>query len=489
MSQTIFYTTNGRLDAESVRPIDEMLARLAAAEDPRLLLFVHGGLVPERVGVGTAVSLASELAPLANAGWETGFPIWRSGIGETIEINQDALSREPRFVRIVLRLAAWVDRKMGGGFIDKALVGAGDAEGALAALEAKPQPDPGELEALLSADDLERARNVEGLSDQHLEDTDLADEVMADGELVAMLDADLPMMDREVRARATAARQVPMPQSSSKLNGMNPAAWVIALLVVRVGYRVLNRCLHDRDHGVGPTIVEEVMGALYLDQAGAAAWSFMKDDARQHFDATGAGTHLLEGLSKIARGGKHVRLLTVGHSAGSLFAAHLAREAVRAPANMRFDFLLLAPAIRLDEAAAQFGQGRLDGFRIFTMHDSLESANHLDGNAFGKLYHRSLLYLISGVLERGPRRRYADAPLLGLERHLKPAYRATRDERTALAAANIVLGAAPDRVIYARSAPPAAPGRTSASEVHGGFWHDPKTLDSIRWVAEHGFSG
>lgn len=487
MSQTIFFTRDGRLDAESVQPVDDMLARLSAAQNPRLLLFVHGGLVPESSGVDTANELQSALAPLAQAGWETGFPVWRSSIGETIGINQDALSREPRFVRIILRIAAWVDRKMGGGFLDKALVDSGNAQEALAALGARPQPDSGALEALLSPADHKRAFNVEGLSDQHLADTDLAAEVMADSDLVAMLDADLPMMDRDVRARATAARQVPMPPTADRLVALSPAAWVIALFVARAGYRVLNRCLHKRDHGIGPTIVEEVIGALYLDQAGATAWGFMKEDARQHFDPLGAGAYILDGLSQIARGGKLVRLLTIGHSAGSLFAAQLARAAMRAPENMQFDFMLLAPAIRLDEAAAQFGNGRADGFRLFTMNDDLERANHLDDNFFGTIYHRSLLYLISGVLERGQLKRYPDAPLLGLQRHLKPVYGPTNAERSALTAMDIVFAAAPDRVVYSPSAS-AAQGRTTTSEVHGGFWRDPKTLESIRWIAMNGYS-
>jgi hypothetical protein len=290
-----------------------------------------------------------------------------------------------------------------------------------------------------------------------------------------------------VRVRAEAARALTVPSASSKLAAGSPAAWVVALAAVRAGYRVLKRCLSDRDHGLGPTIVEEVIGALYLDQAGAAAWGLMKRDARQHFDPGGAGARLLDGLSEIARSGKRVRLLTIGHSAGSLFSGQLAREAGRAPENLTVDHLLLAPAIRIDEAVERFGTGRVSGLRIFTMHDALESANHLDGTIFGRLYHRSLLYLISGVLERGERARYPDAPLLGLERHLAPAYRPSADESTVLVKLGAFLSAAPDRVIYSRSRGDARPGCTTGSTVHGGYWNDPATLDSIRWIARHGF--
>jgi hypothetical protein len=487
MTQVIFYTKNGRLDPESEQPIEDMLARLSAAENPRLLLFVHGGLVSENDGVKTAIKLASAFAPLASAGWETGFPIWRSSIGETIWNNHDELAREPRFQRILFRLIEWLDRRLGKGVIDKAFVDTGSVERALGALEAASQPSASAIEAMLTATgDLERTLNVEGLSDQHLEDTELARSVLADSNLVALLETDLPMMDPAVQARAQAARLVAAPQSA-KSAAVSPSAWVVAIAVARVGFRVLKRSLQDRDHGLGPTVVEELIGALYLDKAGASIWAAMKNDARQHFAPGGAGSRLLEGVSNIARSGKTVRVMTIGHSAGSLFASQLAREAARAPANLVCDFVLLAPAIRIDEAAEQFGSGRVNGFRIFTMDDQRERANRLDGNPFGKIYHRSLLYLISGVLERKAQSRYADAPLLGLQRHLAPEYRPTGDERAALNAARSFLSAAPDRIVYAHTAGSAAPGRTSMSSLHGGYWGDPQTLDSVRWIAQRGY--
>lgn len=150
MSQTIFCTTDERLEAEFQESVDHMLARLAAADDLGLPLFIHGGPVFAQVGASTAAALASVPAVLVDRGWGTGFPVWHCRVGETIEINQAALSRELRFVRMILRLIAWADRKMGGGVVDKAFVDAGDASGALAALAAKSQPGAGALEAMLS---------------------------------------------------------------------------------------------------------------------------------------------------------------------------------------------------------------------------------------------------------------------------------------------------------------------------------------------------
>src|SRR5207244_1316326 len=117
------------------------------------------------------------------------------------------------------------------------------------------------------------------------------------------------------------------------------------------GLRVLKRLLRKRDHGLGCTIVEEVIRALYLDQAGATAWSFMKQDMVDHFNRDHAGARLIAMLSEIARTGRQCRIVTVGHSAGSMFAAELAVQAAHLPQEITLDTILLAPAITADAAA------------------------------------------------------------------------------------------------------------------------------------------
>ena len=48
-SQNLIFTRNGRLEAESEATFEGMFDRLAAAEQPRLLLFMHGGLGPVEI--------------------------------------------------------------------------------------------------------------------------------------------------------------------------------------------------------------------------------------------------------------------------------------------------------------------------------------------------------------------------------------------------------------------------------------------------------
>ena len=491
MSYTPFFTTDGKLDDASKADVEAMLQRLSRADNPKLMLFVHGGLVNTMAGWMSASEFAGRMAPLQREGWEIGSPIWRSGLGETIRINQDELAQESLFVRIVVRLIEWLDRKLGLGVVDRAFIDNGDVNAAITALNAAPQPEAEAVEVRLgsSEGELERAQNVEALSDQHLENTDLAQMLLDDSEFVAAVIPGLSMIDADVRERVDAARVFGMARSRHPVGVSAPAAYAVSLSVVRAGYRVLKRLVQDRDHGLGPTIVEEVIGALYLDQVGSAAWKLMKDDARQHFDAGGAGRLVFRTLAEIARTGKPVRLITVGHSAGSVFAAAQADYAAEAPANLTMDNIFLAPAVRIDEASEKLGSGRADGLRIFTMDDAHERANHLDGTIFGKIYQRSLLYLISGVLERGTRSRYTDAPLVGLQRHLIPKYRPTREERRELDAFKGWLGAKNDGLIYSPSPTENGPGRRAFASVHGGFWRDDAVVESILWIARNGFNG
>lgn len=489
-SQNLIFTRNGRLEAESEATFEGMFDRLAAAEQPRLLLFMHGGLVNEEVGIDTARKLMVEFAPLVQEGWETVFPVWRSGLGETIRNNQDELATEPGFVRSILRLAEWIDSQLGGGAIDKAFIAFESIDTARLELEKWDDIDPATVEERLArkAGELGRTRNVEGLTDLHLGETELASALLADPAFVAQFTGDLPMVDPEMRERVLAARAVPLNDAATMLQSAEPGALVVALGIVRAGYRVLNRLLARRGHGVWPTVVEEVISAIYLDQVGAAAWDQMKRDARQHFDGGGAGARLLDGLARIAGTGKQVRVITIGHSAGSVFTARLAREAVDAPHSLVIDQILLAPAVRIDEAVGPLLSGRVDGLRIFTMSDAYEQANHLDDSPFGQLYHRSLLCLISGVLERDESARYPDAPLLGMARHLDPAYRPTRKERASLDKLAAVFASHPHPVVFSPTPQSSPPGSQTASRRHGCYWGDSQTLDSVRWIARNGMT-
>lgn len=486
MTPTLFVTENGRFRPGEQAGVDAMLARLAAVENPRLLLFVHGGLVNQTDGINGANHFAWLIHELSGEGWEIAAPIWRSGVGEAVESNWEELKKEPRFVRIALRIAAWLDRRFGNKLFAEAMIATPPPGGGLEMLQQVELPEAEQVHAELAAQPemLDQVLMVEDLTDQHLADAELAQDILADEELVGWLEADLPHVDQRIVRRVEATRRVPL-TGSDKRALATPAAWIIAIAVARIGWRVLKRKINRRDHGLGPTIVEELLRALYLAKAGAELWGSMKGDARQHFDAGGAGTYLIERLGEMARGGKDVRVLAIGHSAGALFCGRLARATRLAPPNLSVGHILLAPAIRIDEAAENYAAGRFEGLRIFTMNDPREIANALDGKTFGKAYSRSLLYLISGALEdKGD---YPDAPLLGMQRHLAPPYKGTRRENAARERLEAVLAGLPDPVIFAPSPDNAAPGHRTNSFMHGGFWEDSLTYESIKEIARLGF--
>ncbi|HTN14650.1 MAG TPA: hypothetical protein VL094_07580 [Sphingomonadaceae bacterium] len=497
---TQIFSRNGVLDAQSEDDFEAMLARLAAADDPRLLLFVHGGLVAEDAGRLSAWIMQNAMHPLVKEGWETAFLIWRSGLGETIDINWPELRQNSLFIRIMLRVIRWLERRVSSKDALLAVTDAvdwsrpltaQDLEAVMAALDSMREASADEVLAELELrGELAWAENADGLNSLQLSEDPLFLELVEDPQFLAEAGKleNQELLDPEVREAIAAARAVPLPVGAKRLEAIDGAGFAVALAAARAGWRVLKRYIRGRDHGLGPTVVEEICGSLYLDKVGAVIWGAMKDDARQHFLQGGAAARLMQGLDAIASGGKPVRVLLIGHSAGSVFTANWAAQATALAPQISTGHIMLAPAIRMDEAADLYGKAsaQFEGMRIFTMHDTLESANHLDGNVFGKIYHRSLPYLISGVLERNGRRHYPDAPLLGLERHHLPRGKLTREERRVLDSMRDTLAAGPDRIVYSVSNGP--DGRTTASEGHGGYYSDPETVQSILHIARHGFT-
>jgi pimeloyl-ACP methyl ester carboxylesterase len=497
MSPCLLLTAKGEFAEGGGKAFEALAARLKAQEQPKLLLFVHGGLVPRAAAEENAERLDDEVfgwGRLKAEGWETAYLIWQSGLAETIRLHRDDLARDDLFTRIILEVAAWIGGRAGLG---AEIAASEDPEAVIRVLEATPPPSPAVLGAQLDArGERVKAELPDSLTDAALLDTDLADQLAGEPRfrvLTATLDdplAEMPEtrhLDEEVRLEMRAARE--LAQTGRARGGalLSGVELVLILRIVAAGFRVLNRLLRKRDHGLGCTIVEEVIRALYLDQVGATAWSFMKQDMINHFNGGHAGARLIETLAEIAQAGRRCRVLTVGHSAGSVFAAEMAMQFAHLPRDITHEIVLLAPAIRMDVAAQRLVDrpAKIDGLRLFTMADELESADDLDNTAFGRIYQRSLLYLISGVLERRGRKSYADAPLLGLNRHLKPLVPLDRTEAGVQAKIARLLQSR-NRLIYSESLNP--DGCRTKARTHGTFDNDPDTIFSIMHIARQGWA-
>jgi hypothetical protein len=201
---------------------------------------------------------------------------------------------------------------------------------------------------------------------------------------------------------------------------------VLAKKALGVLRAVLLRFRNQTDSGIYPTVVEEVLRAFYLGNVGGALWRAMKQetlDSVASGKADRGGGLMLDRLAAVYARGSQLRTTLIGHSAGAVFIDNLLRSVASSrddgsrpwPTPLQFQVLYLAPACTTQHFATTLdAAGDLIGrFRMFTMSDEDERADRL----VGAIYPRSLLYLISGLLERD-RGESAVAPVLGLSRYL-----------------------------------------------------------------------
>ena len=135
--------------------------------------------------------------------------------------------------------------------------------------------------------------------------------------------------------------------------------------------------------------------------------------------------------------------------------------------------VLLAPAATFeffDQHLATFKK-RVSNIRVFNLNDDLES----DYWEVPLLYNRSLLYLVSGLLEE----QEIDMPIVGMQRffsgtdpYITPAIKRVTDYLDGM-------------VIW--SVANYGPGRQSAAEQHGGFNNDSSTQSSLCHILSEGF--
>jgi hypothetical protein len=496
---------DGRLGDTSRADLDAMLAVLAG--QPKIVLHFHGGLVKKSAGMKTAERLTPAYQA---AGAHPVFFVWESGLLETVRHNLGEINKEKIFQKLVKKLL-------------KHAVGKLTADAGAKATRHLPYPTDIEL-----ASEMQKAQNdEEPFAD--LEPEPGADEV-DDWERKALeseLAADAEFQS-EVRAIAAAA----LPDAEVQENGakgvttltrkstkslMSPdvieeleeeteagAKGLIttAKMIYRAGrilVRVVKRHLKSRDHGLYITIVEETLREFYAANVGAEIWQMMKKETADTFDdgpGDRGGRLFVDGLGAILQGGHRPEITLVGHSTGAVFILNLLRDVkLRAadpthpwPADFTFEnVLFLAPACDFDTFQTALDQYShlFRNFRMFTMRDDLEKGKPL----VPIVYPRSLLYFISGVVEKQPDGESAfDRPILGMERYftMTGTYK-----QQSIAAARKFIADDDKRVVWSLS--DREPGLRSNSDTHGGFDDfdpaDPAgftTMASVQYVIANG---
>jgi hypothetical protein len=451
----------------SPEDVEALLQHVLKTGVKRLSLYFHGGLVGETAAMASAAVIAPAYA---TAGVHPLMIIWQTGLGETIQRNLTDLATTELFVKLLkvgLKRAAKllgidVDSKGAATEMDDATIDAELAKDEPFADFGTTQPD-------------RTARG--GLSNDLPEDIQL-EQIQAEVEEDLAVDPDLERLlgdpqqttclDPDIRAAVSAG-------ASAKGGFLLALAPYLAKAVFNVGRRYWKKRHHDFE----PTVIEEILRVAFLANLGTTIWNDMKHSAgdmwksndglfgeRQH-----AGRYLLDRLPALAQNGVEFDL--IGHSAGSIAICKLLEAAASGGIALPVrNIVFLAPACTGDlfwnEIASR--PERFQRFRMFTMQDRYEKQDRL----LSRFYPRSLLFLVSGILESEP-----DCPLAGLERHLSG--NEPYSSNVLQGVHRFLYAPGADRLIL--SVTSGAPEGLRCSAIHhGGFGEDARVLESIQYL-------
>jgi hypothetical protein len=420
---------DGVLDDTSPEDVAEIAKKIAQA--PRSVIHLHGGLVSKDHGLATAARLGEFYS---QHGIVSVFFVWQSGLLETIRNNTREIFDEKIFKALLKMLLKWAGAKVAASVGGRAVTEVSPLneltiEQALyEARQGQKQPltqfDSGQCAPLTS----EEQQAFEKALRQNKEFRIAFDSLMlglgaeppTDRARIAGTEASPSHISKSIKEELAASVRT----DAAARGFFDPVALVIRASIVLS--RIVRRFLLKRDHGLYTTVVEELLRELYLDAIGSWIWGRMKKDTRDTFDefppnAPRGGRLFVAELGKqLATTPTFPKLSVIGHSAGTIFACHLLehidqqRSIGTMPKDFRFDHIaFLAAACQctlFDKILRLHGQRSLfNSFRLYSLCDALE-AGYWEAPP---LYPRSLLYMISGLLEQPD----FDMPLVGMQRY------------------------------------------------------------------------
>ncbi len=458
-----------------------------------IVLHFHGGLVNKDSGTEIAGRLSESYEQQAGA--YPIFTVWEAGLFETLRNNLKEIAHEHLFRLIRERLIKIVKRKLlqNAGQRSGQQLPTVDIDKEMAALaEAATDPTllvrtapeiPDELSELTAFEQLQ-------LSEELLHDYDLVTEIekVSNG-LLSPDNIQTQKTSRSGTVRSSTASLMDpdaidqyIEKPDPKTRGFISTAKFVAA-VVKIAGVVIKRMITDRDHGFHATIVEEILRALYIANAGQIVWSTMKKDTFDHFGPDAnlyAGTAVLHELAEqLKTRDTPPKITLIGHSTGAVFiSAFLEAADASLPPDVLFDVIYLAPAATMELTAKTLAnQGhRIRNFRMFAMTDENEKADVLvDQVKF--FYPHSLLYFVSGVVEDE-----TDMPLTGMQRFYRPDDFPDTKFPDITPVRGFIQG---DRVIW--SVDDRGPGKKSSAVDHGEFDNNSDTIASICHILKNGY--
>ncbi len=210
--------------------------------------------------------------------------------------------------------------------------------------------------------------------------------------------------------------------------------------------------------------LDDALEPLARVVGGKAQWDEMKENATLAGGPGGGLLHVAKGLAALVKAHPALKIHMVGHSAGSILLGGLL---ARLKTGVAIDTCTLwAPACTMDVYRKQYlpaiRSRRVRSFGLFTLTDKAEQ-----DDTCARIYHKSLLYLVSHAFEarlRRPSLRKSEddgsEPLLGMAKFVE---RLPKSERPS------------DWVL----APNARSGRdASTATAHGDFDDDQATLQA-----------
>lgn len=512
----VIHSRGGKIGAgtdTSIKDIEALVTALGSDPRAHLTIHFHGGLVSKAAGTEIAARLSSRYGDHAMPV----FYVWESSFFETLRNNLRELADEPVFKQLVRKVLEYTLERLGGSAGARSIIpGGGEEMKVREAVEdhwARGELSTVPYRNFVPGMDGLSARSAATMVDSN----ELQADLESDAEFARALGT-LPDLNLKTRSalggagtaeHRSAFSEALADRFGESLGTRGIVSWVkVAWMVKNILVNVLKRYGSKRDHGLYATVVEEILREVKLGGSGinewgkALQWNRMKQDTLDAFgDAVNecAGTALLSQLaSMLEADSKQKRLTLIGHSTGAIYIANWLAAADRMlPSRIRFDVVLLAPAITyqaFDSMLTKY-KDRIGHFRMFAMRDSLERDDQLwgddteleDGRDWRSIvYPSSLLYLVSGILEsriqdHGGMEDEADMPLLGLERHYALTEIYSGQGFGDVERVRAWLDEAPGRIVWAKSEGQ-LDGLNCVSVDHGAFDNDEQTLLSIAAV-------
>jgi len=503
-----FYINTGKdgiLGDTTPDDVDALVANLK--DQDKIVLHFHGGMVTKKNGKEGAAKL---LPHYQAAGAYPVFFVWESFILDVMLRNLDEINKEKIFKKLVSLLVKFAVGKL----MD---VDGGKATGQL------QLPDnievAIELEKLKSSEvpyaDLAATEKLQQLNEnekKNFEQSLLEDQSFQKAVRDIVTSSETNNQQQETNAKGiltldrSSAETLMSPQVIEELKddvAANQGKGVLstALLIKRAGeilVRVIQRFIEKRDHGVYTTVVEEILRDLYLANVGGSGWQMMKKETVDTFENVGnqpvrGGWYFVEKLGEHIQEipvGQRPHISLVGHSAGSIYICNLLRyvEKVRKdpnhplPEDFQFNNVIFqAPGVdyKLFSEIVKGYTHLFENFRMFTMKNDGESQDAM----VPLIYPRSILYFVSGVVERDPEdpeKSAYDRPIVGMHRYFEDEDTYQDDD---IATVRAFLSAQ-DRSVWAIEN--RGPGLASSAVAHRGYALEDDTLKSVQHILKEG---